>query len=388
MHNLFTFKKQKFKNENPYVIHTTQTKQYWKRFFNNKLNLTWFILFLALFLTLIIATFFISNSPTNSINPRTNLVNNLPSYLSQTITRNFNRGDELDFIRNIADLEYKESIKNHRELIFWIDFDSAREIGGDQTIYTDIVTLRYNPYNLIKAVNLLNKNSLIKIPNGLYLGTNNQGIDIYARSISSIWITISIIFSAIFINIFIGFNLAIITSFYKQNTLIKFINKMIDSISVIPEIIWVFLLSIFIGTNWYGLLISLSLICWFSYYNFAKEEIKNLMNKEFIIAAKAVGLSNWKIAYRHIFKYIFANFLIIVVERFSINILIASSLAFLDFINDTNNLNIGSILKEAIGLASENSGYLITVSLFIIIFSLILKLLSASLANTFNPKFK
>ncbi|CRH48120.1 Uncharacterised protein [Mycoplasmopsis arginini] len=67
---------------------------------------------------MIIATFFISNSPTNSINPRTNLVNNLPSYLSQTITRNFNRGDELDFIRNIADLEYKESIKNHRELIF------------------------------------------------------------------------------------------------------------------------------------------------------------------------------------------------------------------------------------------------------------------------------
>ncbi|BAP39597.1 ABC transporter permease subunit [Metamycoplasma canadense] len=389
MNNLFRFSKRKINNQIGYTIHTNSTKQYWKRFFGNKLNLSWFILFIILILSLLVATFFIKNSPSKSIDHTTNLVNNLPSYFNQTITRNFNRGKELEFIRNIANIEYADALKNHRQLVFWIDFDSSKEIGGDQTVYTDIVTLIYNPYNLIKAVNILNKNTnnTINIPNGLYLGTNNQGIDIYSRSITTIWITISLILLAIFINIFIAFNIALVVNIYENNWFINFIDKIINSISVIPEIIWIFLLSIFIGTTWYAMLILLSLICWFSYYKFAKDEIKLILNKEFIIAAKASGLSKWKIAYSHIFRYIFANFMIMLVERFSINILIVSSLAFLDFINDSNNLNIGSVLKEAIGLVSENPSYLIFISIFLILFSLNLKLLSSGLSNSLNPKF-
>lgn len=391
MNNLFKFVANKKTNTKLYTTHTTQTKQYWKRFFKSKINLFWFTTFLLIIFALVIALFFIKNSPSVSIDDRTNLVNNLPSYFNQTITRNFNRGDELEFIRNIADLEYKEAINNHRNLIFWIDFDSSKEIGGNQTVHTDIVTLTYNPYNLIKAINFLklNENNYqIKIPNGLYLGTNNQGIDIYSRSIISIWITILVIFISIFINIFISFNLASLINFYPNNIFIKLLDKLINTLSIIPEIIWVFLLSIFIGTNWYSLLISLSSVCWVSYYKFATDEIKNMMSKEFIIASKSIGSSYWIIAYRHIFKYIFANYLIMMVERFSINILIASSLSFLDFINESNNLNIGTILKEAIGIASQNPSYLILVSTFIILFSLNLKLLSSAFANTFNPKFK
>ncbi|SYV89994.1 Uncharacterised protein, partial [Metamycoplasma alkalescens] len=75
-----------------------------------------------------------------------------------------------------------------RNPLFVIYFDSAKEIGGDQTIYTDIITLAYNPYDLINAINSLNKNTnLINVPSGLYMGTNNQGIDIYARSIITLW---------------------------------------------------------------------------------------------------------------------------------------------------------------------------------------------------------
>ncbi|WP_444705095.1 ABC transporter permease subunit [Mycoplasma sp. 332] len=391
MHNnLFNFAREKKSNSNPYVIHTNSAKQYWKRFFANKFNLICFICFAILILALLIATFLIKNSPTHSINENTTLVNDLPSNISQKITKNFNRGVELDFIRNIAKLEAKSAASEHRNLIFWIEFDSARDIGGEQTIYTDIVTLTYNPYNLIKAVNLLqlSKDMPIEIPNGLFLGTNNQGIDIYARTITSIWSTILIILAAIIINIFIGFNFAVIINIYKQNIIVRFIDRIINSISVIPEIIWVFLLSIFIGTSLYGLFISLSIICWISYFKFAKEEINSLLTQEFIVASRAVGASNWRIAYNHIFKRIFANFLIILVERFSINILIASSLAFLDFINDSNSINIGFILKEAISLVSNNPGYLLTTSIFIIAFSINLKLLSSSLANTFNPKTK
>ncbi|SYV89993.1 Uncharacterised protein, partial [Metamycoplasma alkalescens] len=62
--------------------------------------------------------------------------------------------------------------------------------------------------------------------------------------------TILIIILAIFINIFIGFNLAVIVNLYQKNLFVNFLDKLITAMSVIPEIIWVFLLSIFIGTQW------------------------------------------------------------------------------------------------------------------------------------------
>lgn len=387
MDNLFKFKKHHEIQKNDYVIHTTAKKQYWKRFFSNKISLTWFIIFCILFASLLVALFLVRNSATKSIDPTTNLVNNLPSSFNPIITKNFNRGPEIDFIREIAQLEEKQANLEIRNPLFVIYFDSAKEIGGDQTIYTDIITLAYNPYDLINTINSLNKNTnLINVPSGLYMGTNNQGIDIYARSIITLWMTILIIILAIFINIFIGFNLAVIVNLYQKNLFVNFLDKLITAMSVIPEIIWVFLLSIFIGTQWYAMLISLSLICWVSYYKLAKEKIYSLLNKEFILVAKTLGSSNWKIAYRHIFNYLYPEFLILFVERFSINILIVSSLAFLDFIIASNAINIGTVLKEGIILFFENPSYLLLVATYIILFALTLKLLSGAFANAYNPR--
>ncbi|SYV89992.1 Uncharacterised protein [Metamycoplasma alkalescens] len=82
----------------------------------------------------------------------------------------------------------------------------------------------------------------------------------------------------------------------------------------------------------------------------------------------------------------YPEFLILFVERFSINILIVSSLAFLDFIIASNAINIGTVLKEGIILFFENPSYLLLVATYIILFALTLKLLSGAFANAYNPR--
>ncbi|MCU4117232.1 peptide ABC transporter permease [Mycoplasma zalophi] len=386
MSNLFTFSTQQTQNTNSLFIPTNSFRLYWKRFFKLKINKILFVLFLVLLFTLIISTFFIKNNSFISIDENTNLVNNLPSVFSQEITKNFHRSTELDFIRNVAELDQKNALNEHRDVIFSIIFDSSKDVGGNQTIYTDIVTLKYNPYNLLKAINYLNDAS-INIPKGLYLGTNSQGIDIFSRIIVTLWITFLSIIFAIFINIFLAFNLALLVNLYPHNIIVKFIDKTLTSLTIIPEIIWIFLLSVFLGTYWYSLLFILTLVCWMSYYNLLKQEINILLNSEFIIAIKSIGVSNIRLAYSHIFKHVTPNLLILLVERFSINILMLSSLAFLDFLSETNNLNIGTVLREAITLFSENPSYLLIISVYIVLFSLILKLLSINLASAYNPKY-
>ncbi|ASI53690.1 ABC transporter permease subunit [Metamycoplasma hyosynoviae] len=365
------------------VRQTTSLKLYWKKFFSKKTNIFAFVFFLAIFLSLIIALFFVKNSATKSVSDSI-FVNNLPSYYNQIVTRSFDKGETLNFIRKLGELEKSRASELGISPIFEIYFDSAYDTSGQINITTDIVILQYNPYKLLEAMNI-NLGSKIEIPQYI-LGTNQNGVDIYSRSILSIFTTIIIITISLFGNILIGFILASLYSFNKRKWWSKIIDVIASIINSVPTIIWIFIFTILFGTKPWQILISFLLVSWASFYELTKNEIEEVSKTEFIIAAKAIGLNNFQVAKRHLFTYILPSLLILFVDMFTMDILIISSLAFLEFINETNNLNIGMVIKESISMISLNISYLIVICVYISLFSISLKLLSNSLSSTFNPK--
>ncbi|MDD1366439.1 ABC transporter permease subunit [Metamycoplasma hyosynoviae] len=365
------------------VRQTTSLKLYWKKFFSKKTNIFAFVFFLAIFLSLIIALFFVKNSATKSVSDSI-FVNNLPSYYNQIVTRSFDKGETLNFIRKLGELEKARASELGISPIFEIYFDSAYDTSGQINITTDIVILQYNPYKLLEAMNI-NLGSKIEIPQYI-LGTNQNGVDIYSRSILSIFTTIIIITISLFGNILIGFILASLYSFNKRKWWSKIIDVIASIINSVPTIIWIFIFTILFGTKPWQIMISFLLVSWASFYELTKNEIEEVSKTEFIIAAKAVGLNNFQVAKRHLFTYILPSLLILFVDMFTTDILIISSLAFLEFINETNNLNIGMVIKESISMISLNISYLIVICVYISLFSISLKLLSNSLSSTFNPK--
>ncbi|MBN0970811.1 ABC transporter permease subunit [Mycoplasma phocoeninasale] len=366
-----------------YAVHQSQKQQFWKRFFQKKANIASIVILVIVVLASLIALFFIKNSPAKSIDSNSNFVNNLPS-INQLVVHNFERGPQVDFIREIAKLEANRAFQVNESPQFQIFFDSALDSGGDITVNTDIITLVYNPYDLIKAINL-NTDAKISLPYTI-LGTNQNGVDLYARINVSILITLTTIILAIAINIFIGFSLAAVYAFNRSKWYANLIDKVASVLGSIPELIWIFILCIFLGTQWYWILLAFVLISWISYYEIAKNEISVLIKREYISAAIVVGLNKFQIIYRHLFKAILPTMLILVVDRLAINILIISSLAFLDLITNENNLNIGTILKEALLSARSNWVYITLVSLYLTVFSISLKLFNISLATTYYPK--
>ncbi|WP_373438874.1 ABC transporter permease subunit [Metamycoplasma equirhinis] len=379
---LFKFAKQKTTIDS-YVVHQSETKLFWRRFFLKKQNIASFIIFSLVILGSIFALFFIKNSPINSIDSNSIYVNNLPA-LNTTIFRNFERGSELDFIREIARLEKIRAFNQNESPIFQIFYDSAYDSGGDLTINTDIVVLAYNPFDLIKAINLNSTHKISLLPT--ILGTNQNGVDLYARLNVSLLITIVTILFAIAINLFIGFSLAAIYALNSNKWYANLIDKIASMINAIPEIIWIFILCVFLGTKWYGILIAFTLISWISYYEIAKNEILALRNSEFILAAKVIGLNQFQIIYGHLFKKLLPSLIILITDRLAINVLIVSSLAFLNFITNENDLNIGIVLKEAISLSKSNPLYISLIVIYLIFFCVSLKLFNISLSTTLNPK--
>ncbi|WP_373440012.1 ABC transporter permease subunit [Metamycoplasma equirhinis] len=379
---LFKFAKQKTTIDS-YVVHQSEIKLFWRRFFLKKQNIASFIIFSLVILGSIFALFFIKNSPINSIDSNSIYVNNLPA-LNTTIFRNFERGSELDFIREIARLEKIRAFNQNESPIFQIFYDSAYDSGGDLTINTDIVVLAYNPFDLIKAINLNSTHKISLLPT--ILGTNQNGVDLYARLNVSLLITIVTILFAIAINLFIGFSLAAIYALNSNKWYANLIDKVASIINAIPEIIWIFILCVFLGTKWYGILIAFTLISWISYYEIAKNEILALRNSEFILAAKVIGLNQFQIIYGHLFKKLLPSLIILITDRLAINVLIVSSLAFLNFITNENDLNIGIVLKEAISLSKSNPLYISLIVIYLIFFCVSLKLFNISLSTTLNPK--
>ncbi|WP_373440608.1 ABC transporter permease subunit [Metamycoplasma equirhinis] len=379
---LFKFAKQKTTIDS-YVVHQSETKLFWRRFFLKKQNIASFIIFSLVILGSIFALFFIKNSPINSIDSNSIYVNNLPA-LNTTIFRNFERGSELDFIREIARLEKIRAFNQNESPIFQIFYDSAYDSGGDLTINTDIVVLAYNPFDLIKAINLNSTHKISLLPT--ILGTNQNGVDLYARLNVSLLITIVTILFAIAINLFIGFSLAAIYALNSNKWYANLIDKVASIINAIPEIIWIFILCVFLGTKWYGILIAFTLISWISYYEIAKNEILALRNSEFILAAKVIGLNQFQIIYGHLFKKLLPSLIILITDRLAINVLIVSALAFLNFITNENDLNIGIVLKEAISLSKSNPLYISLITIYLTFFCVSLKLFNISLSTTLNPK--
>ena len=95
--NLFKFVKVKPKPSS-LTNETTEKKLFWKRFFEKKSNIFSLVFFLIIAFGIIFALFFIKYSPTKPIS-NFSYTNNLPSQYSQIVKRTFEKGAELDFIR-------------------------------------------------------------------------------------------------------------------------------------------------------------------------------------------------------------------------------------------------------------------------------------------------
>lgn len=97
--------------------------------FNKKSNIVIFSFLLAFILLTLILLCFVKFSPIHSIDNKSDFVNNLPPYYSQIITRNFERGYQLDLIRSIENQESIRAAKLGIKPIFRILYDSARDSG-------------------------------------------------------------------------------------------------------------------------------------------------------------------------------------------------------------------------------------------------------------------
>lgn len=131
------------------------------------------------------------------------------------------------------------------------------------------------------------------------LGTDDEGRDILARILYGLRLSVAFAFILTFFSSVIGIIIGAIQGYFggKLDIILQRFLEIWDSL---PQLfILIIVASIFLPTFW-TLLLILLLFSWSNLTGMVRAEFLRARNLEFVKAAKALGVNNWRIIYRHI----------------------------------------------------------------------------------------
>ncbi len=132
-----------------------------------------------------------------------------------------------------------------------------------------------------------------------WLGTDDEGRDILARIIYGIRLSVIFAFLLTIISSVIGIICGAVQGYFGGKTDI-FMQRFIEIWDSLPQLfILIIVASLFAPTFW-SLLIILLFFSWTSLTGMVRAEFMRTRNFEYVKAARILGISNWRIIYRHI----------------------------------------------------------------------------------------
>lgn len=180
----------------------------------------------------------------------------------------------------------------------------------------------YNP-NDIDRKHILEPPSL-KHP----LGTDDLGRDVLSRMIWGARISLLVGFVAVGIATAIGIFFGAVSGYYGGWTE-RIIMRVIDIMLTIPTFFLILAVIAFIGSSIWNIMVVIGLTSWMGVARLVRAEFLTLKEREYVLAARALGASDMRIIFRHIMINSMAPVLVSAVLGVAVAVLVESSLSFL-----------------------------------------------------------
>lgn len=139
-----------------------------------------------------------------------------------------------------------------------------------------------------------------KVSNKTYwFGSDTLGRDIFVRVLNGARISLLIAFVATLVNFCIGVLYGGISGYIGGRT-DEIMMRIVDIISVIPLVLYVVLLTVVIGTGLDSIIIAIGSVYWVRMARIVRGQVLSLKEQEYVLAAKTLGASTWRIMLRHL----------------------------------------------------------------------------------------
>lgn len=132
-----------------------------------------------------------------------------------------------------------------------------------------------------------------------WFGTDNLGRDLFIRVLYGARISLAIGFAASLINLVIGVIYGGLAGFLGGRT-DRIMMNIVDILYGIPMLLYVILLMVVLKPGLSNIFIALGIAYWLGMARIVRGQILSLKEQEYIMAARILGASTWRILIRHL----------------------------------------------------------------------------------------
>ncbi len=217
------------------------------------------------------------------------------------------------------------------------------------------------------------------------LGTDNRGRDVFARMVYGTRIALTIGVVAVSIYMVIGIFLGALAGYFAGKVDVTVL-RLIEIMRCFPTLLIIMTLVAFVDdpTIWHVMLI-IGVVRWTGPARLVRGDFLKLRNEDFVAAAVASGIPEWRVIFRHVLPNALSPVLVNATFGVAACILIEATLSFLG-LGDASapswgeTLNIGRQTREFIMILAPGIAIFITVSL--------LNLVGEGLRDALDPKLR
>jgi len=301
----------------------------------------------------------------------------------------------------------KQSLENFKDSYFFYSFkrDKIAIISFSILLMLMIVSFSapliapYNPYDS-QSIDILNSELPPAWMDGgsttFLLGTDQQGRDLLSTMMYGMRLSVLIGLGAVVLQAFIGISVGLFAG-YLGGRLDNFLMRLADiQLSFATMMVAILISAIFqtvFGASRYNdlavplLVVIIGVAEWPQYARTVRASVLREKGKEYVEAARVVGLSRIRIMFRHILPNTMSSVLVISTVQVANAIMNEAALSFLGLGMPVNRPSLGSLINA--GFEYVFSGvWWITLfpGLFLVILVLVINLLGDWLRDVLNPK--
>lgn len=218
-------------------------------------------------------------------------------------------------------------------------------------------------------------------------GTDDKGRDLYVRTMVGALVSIGFGLIAAAIDLFIGVTLGALSG-YHGGRLDMLLQRIVEILGSVPNLIWVMLIIVFIGAGIVPLILAMLISGWIPMYRMVRAQVMKLKEQEYVLSARTLGQSDMGIIFKHILPNCMGVIIIWLMFSIPSAIFFESFMSFLGLGITAPVPSLGTLASNGKDFLRTQPYILFAPSIVLSAIMLSFNLIADGLRDAFDPKMR